>query len=109
MILIQARTLHPLFQLKTPATLNKTVSTITLPKTENEAISKDCMVMGWGWKKYHHGSTSNVLKEANMTLIESKNCGTADTLCTEGSSGPAQVIQDAPLTNYKAYQCILIY
>uniref|UniRef100_A0A671M204 Si:ch211-212d10.1 n=1 Tax=Sinocyclocheilus anshuiensis TaxID=1608454 RepID=A0A671M204_9TELE len=43
-----------LLKLKTPATLNRTVNTITLPKPENEEISKDCMVMGWGWKKYDH-------------------------------------------------------
>ncbi len=57
------------------------------------------MVMGWGWKKYNHESPSNVLREANVTLIDSENCGTADTLCTEGSTGPAQVFQVAPLTN----------
>ncbi len=45
------------------------------------------MVMGWGWKKYNYESLSNVLKEANVTLIDSENCGTADTLCTEGTTG----------------------
>ncbi|XP_073699749.1 duodenase-1-like, partial [Garra rufa] len=83
-----------LLKLKTPATLNKIVSTITLPKTESEEILKDCMVMGWGWKKNHHESPSNVLKEACVTLI---NCGTADTLCTEGLSGPAQRDSGGPL------------
>ncbi|XP_058617099.1 mast cell protease 2 isoform X2 [Onychostoma macrolepis] len=86
-----------LLKLKSPATLSKTVSTITFPKTKNEAISKDCMVMGWGWKKYHHESPSNVLKEANVTLIDSENCGTADTLCTEGSTGPARGDSGGPL------------
>ncbi len=55
------------------------------------------MVMGWGWQDYHDKSPSNVLKEANVTLIDSENCGTAD---TEGSTGPAQVFQVAPLTIY---------
>uniref|UniRef100_A0A671SJA4 trypsin n=1 Tax=Sinocyclocheilus anshuiensis TaxID=1608454 RepID=A0A671SJA4_9TELE len=82
-----------LLKLKTPATLNKIVSTIAFPKPENEQIQKDCMVMGWGWKKYHDESPSNVLKEANVTLIDSENCGTADTLCTEGSTEPARVFQ----------------
>ncbi|KAI2650398.1 Cationic trypsin [Labeo rohita] len=86
-----------LLKLKTPATLNKTVSTITLPKTESEDILKDCMVMGWGWKKYHDESPSNVLKEANVTLIDFENCGTADTLCSEGSTGPAQGYAGGPL------------
>uniref|UniRef100_A0A672P1L5 Chymase-like n=1 Tax=Sinocyclocheilus grahami TaxID=75366 RepID=A0A672P1L5_SINGR len=74
-----------LLKLKTPATLNKIVSTIAFPKPENEQIQKDCMVMGWGWKKYHDESPSNVLKEANVTLIDSENC--------------ARVFQVAPLTN----------
>ncbi|KAF4097668.1 granzyme G-like [Onychostoma macrolepis] len=86
-----------LLKLKTPATLNKNVSTVALPKPENEAISKDCMVMGWGWKEYHHESPSNVLKEAIVTLIDSENCGVADTLCSEGSTGPAQGDSGGPL------------
>ncbi|XP_058616171.1 mast cell protease 1A-like [Onychostoma macrolepis] len=86
-----------LLKLKAPATFNKSVKTITFPKTENEAISKDCMVMGWGWKEYHHESPSNVLKEANVTLIDSENCGVADTLCTEGSTGPTQGHSGGPL------------
>uniref|UniRef100_A0A8C1L295 trypsin n=1 Tax=Cyprinus carpio TaxID=7962 RepID=A0A8C1L295_CYPCA len=86
-----------LLKLKTPATLNKIVSTIAFPKPENEQIQKDCMVMGWGWKKFHDESPSNVLKEANVTLIDSENCGTADTLCTEGSTGPAPGDSGGPL------------
>ncbi|XP_050951244.1 mast cell protease 8 isoform X2 [Labeo rohita] len=86
-----------LLKLKSPATLNETVNTITLPKTENEEISKHCMVMGWGWQDYNNMSPSNVLKEANVTLIDSENCGTADTLCTEGSTGPAQGDSGGPL------------
>uniref|UniRef100_A0A8C1L2J7 Si:ch211-212d10.1 n=1 Tax=Cyprinus carpio TaxID=7962 RepID=A0A8C1L2J7_CYPCA len=86
-----------LLKLKTPATLNTAVGTITLPKTENEEIPKDCMVMGWGWKKFHDESPSNVLKEASVTLIDSENCGTADTLCTEGSTGPAPGDSGGPL------------
>uniref|UniRef100_A0A673JML2 trypsin n=1 Tax=Sinocyclocheilus rhinocerous TaxID=307959 RepID=A0A673JML2_9TELE len=88
-----------LLKLKTQATLNKIVGTITLPNSENEGIAKDCMVMGWGWKKYHDESPSNVLQEANVTLIDSENCDPADTPCTEGSTGAAQVFQNAPLTN----------
>ncbi|XP_059399379.1 mast cell protease 1A-like, partial [Carassius carassius] len=84
-----------LLKLKAPATLNKTVCTITLPKTEKEEISKDCIVMGW--KKYHEVSPSNVLKEANVTLIDSDNCATADTLCSEGSTGPALGDAGGPL------------
>ncbi|KAK2906955.1 hypothetical protein Q8A67_005940 [Cirrhinus molitorella] len=86
-----------LLKLKTPATLNKTVSIITFPKTENEEISKDCTVMGWGWQDYHHESPSSVLKEESVTLIDSANCGMADALCTEGSTGPARGDSGGPL------------
>ncbi|XP_026054068.1 granzyme E isoform X1 [Carassius auratus] len=84
-----------LLKLKTPAVLNKTVNTIALPG--NEQFSKDCMVMGWGWQDYHHGSPSDVLKEANVTLIDSENCGPADTLCNEGKTGPSQGDSGGPL------------
>lgn len=86
-----------LLKLKTPATLNKTVNITTWPATENEEISKHCMVLGWGWEDYNDGSPSNVLKEANMTLLDSKNCGTADTLCTNGPFGPAKGDSGGPL------------
>uniref|UniRef100_A0A673JSK1 Chymase-like n=1 Tax=Sinocyclocheilus rhinocerous TaxID=307959 RepID=A0A673JSK1_9TELE len=93
----QTRTLHLLFQLKTPVPLSKFVRTIIYQNPENEEISKDCMVVGWGWQDYHDESPSNVLQEANVTLIDSENCGTADTLCTEGSTGPAQGDSGGPL------------
>ncbi|XP_042604660.1 mast cell protease 2-like [Cyprinus carpio] len=84
-------------KLKTIATLNRTVNTIALPKLEIEKISKDCMVMGWGWQNYDNESPSDVLKEAKVTLIDSENCGTADTLCTQESAGPAQGDGGGPL------------
>ncbi|XP_073793875.1 mast cell protease 2 isoform X15 [Danio rerio] len=80
-----------LLKLKTPATLNKTVNIITWPECENKEISKDCMVLGWGWQDYVDGCPSSVLKEANVTLIDFKKCGTNYTLCTNGSIGPAKV------------------
>uniref|UniRef100_A0A671SHX2 Si:ch211-212d10.1 n=1 Tax=Sinocyclocheilus anshuiensis TaxID=1608454 RepID=A0A671SHX2_9TELE len=98
-----------LLKLKTQATLNKIVGTITLPNSENEEIAKDCMVMGWGWKKYHDESPLNVLKEANVTLIDSENCGTADALCTEGSTGTAQGDGGGPLVCGGVAQGILSF
>jgi len=90
--------LHLSFQLKTPATLNKTVKTVPLPEKESH---KHCMVMGWGLLGYPDGShPSKVLREANVTLLDSKNCGTKDTLCSAGKIGPAMVFQVASLTNY---------
>ncbi|XP_059399415.1 granzyme G-like [Carassius carassius] len=86
-----------LLKLKTPVSLSKFVRTITFPNPENEKISSNCLVMGWGWKKYHEESPSHVLKEANVTLIDSENCGTTDTLCSKGSTGPALGDSGGPL------------
>ncbi|XP_067271996.1 granzyme B [Pseudorasbora parva] len=89
-----------LLKLKTPAILSKNVKTIALPKTENlkHEIVKNCMVMGWGLQSYYtHGSPSKVLRETNVTLIDSKNCGTNDTLCSEGTTGPALGDSGGPL------------
>ncbi|XP_052394613.1 granzyme G-like [Carassius gibelio] len=86
-----------LLQLKTPVSLSKFVRTITFPNPENEKISSNCLVMGWGWKKFREESPSNVLKEANVTLIDSENCGMTDTLCSEGSTGPALGDSGGPL------------
>ncbi|CAM4657083.1 unnamed protein product [Leuciscus chuanchicus] len=88
-----------LLKLKTPATLIKTVKTIALPKKENpkHAVLKDCMVSGWGLQDYGRGSPSRVLKEASVTLLDSKNCGTPDTLCSEGTTGPVEGDGGGPL------------
>ncbi|XP_051549182.1 mast cell protease 1A isoform X2 [Myxocyprinus asiaticus] len=98
-----------LLKLETPATLNKTVKTIALPKTENEEISKNCMVMGWGQQDYDKMSPSWVLKEVNVTLLDSKNCGTNDTICTEGYYGPSSGDSGGPLVCGAVVQGIVSY
>ncbi|XP_077082699.1 granzyme-like protein 1 [Siphateles boraxobius] len=100
-----------LLKLKTPATLNKTVKTIALPKKENlkHATLKDCMVMGWGLEDYNSGRPSRVLKEANVTLLDSKNCETPDTICSAGMSGPAKGDSGGPLVCGDVAQGIVSY
>ncbi|XP_073793865.1 mast cell protease 2 isoform X5 [Danio rerio] len=98
-----------LLKLKTPATLNKTVNIITWPECENKEISKDCMVLGWGWQDYVDGCPSSVLKEANVTLIDFKKCGTNYTLCTNGSIGPAKGDSGGPLVCGDAAQGIVSF
>ncbi|XP_051551303.1 granzyme G-like [Myxocyprinus asiaticus] len=98
-----------LLKLKTPATLNKTVKTIALPETENAEISKNCLVMGWGWQNYDKESPSRVLKEVNVTLIDSKNCGSADLICTEESNGPSLGDSGGPLVCGDFAQGIVSY
>ncbi|XP_065099379.1 granzyme-like protein 1 [Paramisgurnus dabryanus] len=86
-----------LLKLKTPATLNKTVNIIALPKTNKEKISSNCMAMGWGWKEYNEFTPSRVLKEVNLTLLASENCAIPHTLCTKEEAGPAQGDSGGPL------------
>nr|XP_055074283.1 chymotrypsin A-like [Misgurnus anguillicaudatus] len=69
-----------LLKLKTPATLNKTVNIIALPETNKEEITSNCMAMGWGWKQYNERTPSSVLREVNLTLLNSENCATPHTL-----------------------------
>ncbi|XP_039537492.1 granzyme-like protein 1 [Pimephales promelas] len=96
-----------LLKLKTPATLNKTVKTVPLPEKESH---KHCMVMGWGLLGYHDAShPSKVLREANVTLLDSKNCGTKDTLCSAGKIGPAMGDSGGPLVCGDVAQGIVSY
>ncbi|XP_056614771.1 granzyme G-like [Triplophysa dalaica] len=80
-----------LLKLKTPVTLNKTVTIIDLPNPWNDKISKDCLVMGWGSTIYDHDSPSTVLRELNVTLTSDANCGKPDIICHKGKVGPSLV------------------
>ncbi|XP_065099136.1 granzyme B-like [Paramisgurnus dabryanus] len=80
-----------LLKLKTPVTLNKTVNIIDLPETNRENISSNCMVIGWGRQECKKKSLSSVLREVNLTLLDSENCTTPHTLCTQEEAGPARV------------------
>ncbi|XP_057182285.1 chymase-like [Triplophysa rosa] len=86
-----------LMKLKTPATLNKTVSIIALPNPWNEDISKDCLVMGWGSTKYDYYSPSTVLRELNVTLKDLTNCFEPDVICNEDPFGPSKGDSGGPL------------
>ncbi|XP_065100318.1 granzyme G-like [Paramisgurnus dabryanus] len=86
-----------LLKLKTPATLNKTVNIIALPETNKEKISTNCMAMGWGWQEYNKESLSRVLREVNLTLLDSENCARPHTLCTKAEAGPARGDSGGPL------------
>ncbi|XP_073718195.1 granzyme G-like [Misgurnus anguillicaudatus] len=86
-----------LLKLKTPAILNKTVNIIALPKTNREEISSNCMAMGWGRLKYNEKSPSSVLREVNLTLLDSENCARPHTICTKEDAGPAGGDSGGPL------------
>ncbi|XP_055074597.2 granzyme G [Misgurnus anguillicaudatus] len=98
-----------LLKLKTPVTLNKAVNIITLPETKRENISKNCMVMGWGWQEYNKMTPSRVLKEVNLTLLDSEICGAPHILCTEGTVGPERGDSGGPLICGNVPQGIVSY
>nr|XP_055074601.1 chymase-like [Misgurnus anguillicaudatus] len=98
-----------LLKLKTPATLNKTVNIIDLPKAMGEEITSNCMAMGWGWQEYNEGTPSSVLKEVNLTLLDSENCDTPHTLCTKEEVGPARGDSGGPLICGNVPQGIVSY
>ncbi|KAG1945671.1 granzyme-like protein [Pimephales promelas] len=50
-----------------------------------------------------------VLREANVTLLDSKNCGTKDTLCSAGKIGPAMGDSGGPLVCGDVAQGIVSY
>ncbi|XP_073717844.1 chymase-like [Misgurnus anguillicaudatus] len=77
-----------LLKLKTPVTpLHETVNIIALPETNKEEISSNCMFMGWG--EYNEKTPSSVLREVNVTLLDSEICATPHTLCTQEEIKPA--------------------
>ncbi|XP_056615216.1 granzyme-like protein 1 [Triplophysa dalaica] len=86
-----------LLKLKTPATLNKTVTIIDLPNPWNDKILKDCLVMGWGSMIHKHYSPSTVLRELNVTLKNLTHCFEPDVICNEDPFGPAQGDSGGPL------------
>nr|XP_055072695.1 granzyme G-like [Misgurnus anguillicaudatus] len=98
-----------LLKLKTPATLNKTVNIIALPETNREKIPSNCMAMGWGWEEYNEWTPSSVLREVNLTLLDSENCATPHTLCTQEKAGPAQGDSGGPLICGNVPQGIVSY
>nr|XP_055074362.1 mast cell protease 2-like [Misgurnus anguillicaudatus] len=98
-----------LLKLKTPATLNKMVNIIALPETNKEKIPSNCMVMGWGWQEYNKWTPSSVLREVNLTLLDSENCATPHTLCTKEEAGPARGDSGGPLICGNVPQGIVSY
>nr|XP_055074602.1 granzyme E-like [Misgurnus anguillicaudatus] len=86
-----------LLKLKTPVTLTKTVNIIDLPETNRKEILTNCMVVGWGWQEYNEMTPSSVLREVNLTLLDSENCATPHTICTQEVAGPARGDSGSPL------------
>ncbi|XP_044148524.1 granzyme A-like [Bufo gargarizans] len=64
-----------LLQLEKPANLNKYVTVIALPKREEKiAAKKICSVAGWGLTDSRKKISSNVLREANLEIVDNETC-----------------------------------
>lgn len=64
-----------LLQLEKPAKLNKFVTVIPLPKIEETIAAKTmCNVAGWGVTDQRKKLPSDVLREANLTVIDNDVC-----------------------------------
>ncbi|XP_065100214.1 mast cell protease 2-like [Paramisgurnus dabryanus] len=98
-----------LLKLKNPVTLGETVNIIALPETNREEISRNCMAMGWGLEEYNEKTPSSVLREVNLTLLDSENCATPHTLCTQEVAGPARGDSGSPLICGNVLQAIVSY
>ncbi|KAM3940618.1 granzyme A-like [Leptodactylus fuscus] len=64
-----------LLELEKPAKLNKFVGVIDLPKGEQQiAPGKICNVAGWGVTDIRNQVPSDVLREANLTIVDRAKC-----------------------------------
>ncbi|XP_040277176.1 granzyme A-like [Bufo bufo] len=64
-----------LLQLEKPAKLNKNVAVIAIPKREEKiAAKKICSVAGWGLTDSRKNTQSNVLREANLEIVDNETC-----------------------------------
>lgn len=61
---------------------------MALPEAESNDLPTDCVVPGWGAMAYDNKTSSDVLREVNVTVDTSLNCETPSKLCTTGPDGP---------------------
>ncbi|XP_073416061.1 granzyme A-like [Dendrobates tinctorius] len=64
-----------LLQLEKPAKMNKFVSLLSLPKNEeNIAAKKICSAAGWGISDLRKRTTSDVLREVKLAIVDNEVC-----------------------------------
>uniref|UniRef100_A0A8C9Z0I7 trypsin n=2 Tax=Sander lucioperca TaxID=283035 RepID=A0A8C9Z0I7_SANLU len=94
-----------LLKLSSKAKFSENVRPIALPGQDVGSLPKSCITSGWGKTDKNHNYMSVVLMEVNVTLIESKQCPTNNTYCSEGVTGPDKGDSGGPLVceDGKAY------
>ncbi|XP_034737205.1 granzyme B(G,H)-like [Etheostoma cragini] len=96
-----------LLKLSSKAKYSRNVRPIALAGQFDCSLPKSCRVSGWGatynTKDINH--MSSVLMEANVTIIDSKECEKEKSYCTKGATGPGKGDSGGPLVceGEKAY------
>ncbi|XP_060889409.1 granzyme B(G,H)-like [Labrus mixtus] len=93
-----------LLKLSSKVKLNDHVAPISMADRSKDSLPKSCSVSGWG-RNNSSENMSVVLKEANVTLIQNKNCEKQNLYCSEGEPRPAEGDSGGPLVceDGKAY------
>ncbi|XP_062412328.1 duodenase-1 [Sardina pilchardus] len=90
-----------LLKLKNNVTLTNKVGLLALPRADNDALpTTNCLVPGWGATVFSENSkNSDMLREINVTIDTSLDCGTPAEICTRATveDGPFKGDSGGPL------------
>lgn len=78
-------------KLSSKAKFNKNVSAIALAEGDG-SLPSSCIVSGWGISKENAKYLSFDLMEVNVTLVDEEQCPKANSYCSKGAAGPAEVV-----------------
>ncbi|XP_039668355.1 granzyme G-like isoform X1 [Perca fluviatilis] len=86
-----------LLKLSSKAKFSTNVRPIALAGQDDGSLPKSCIISGWGKTNKNIPNMSAVLMEANVTLIDSKQCPNTNVYCSEGETGPGKGDSGGPL------------
>ncbi|XP_039668353.1 granzyme G-like isoform X2 [Perca fluviatilis] len=91
--------------LSSKAKFSTNVQPIALAGQGDGSLPKSCIVSGWGRTDKDIKHMSVVLMEANVTIIDSKECKKEKSYCSKGETGPDKGDSGGPLVceDGKAY------
>ncbi|XP_010775447.1 granzyme G-like [Notothenia coriiceps] len=94
-----------LLKLSSQPILSKTVKPIAIACQDDEFLPKSCSTSGWGGTVKNERFMSRELMEANVTLINDKQCNEDKLYCSKGEPRPAPGDSGGPLVceGEKAY------
>ncbi|KAJ4943191.1 hypothetical protein JOQ06_005696 [Pogonophryne albipinna] len=94
-----------LLKLSSQPILSKSVRPIDIACQGDEFLPKSCSTSGWGRTDKNETFMSHVLMEANITLINDKQCNEDKLYCSKGEPRPAPGDSGSPLVceGEKAY------